>query len=135
MKKALKVILPLIIVIASFGGGFLAGKSPRFHHRGGPVGEFSERPVNRMKARLTRKLELTEQQQVSLKQILEEKRAQLKELKKEYRPLLREHRKSLNRSVMAILEPEQKKKYQQILRKHKERREERRAASARRRKG
>ncbi len=127
MKKAFKIILPLFIIAASFAGGFFMGKKHHRPHRGEP---FSERPMNRMKSKMVKKLDLSIEQQAQLDLIFDKKREELKVLRQEFKPKLREQRKNLNQNVMNILEPEQKKVFQEIQRKRKKRAQKRKRARA-----
>jgi Spy/CpxP family protein refolding chaperone len=115
-------ILFLAGILIGFLGGGLATKRMVAKSLDADPGA-RERHITRW---LTRKLDLTDEQQVEIRKIVRKSQAETRRIWAENLPRLRKLRASDTASIKKVLLPEQKEKYEKLIKKIRERRKVRR---------
>ena len=129
MRKTIKLLAPILLMLAALAGGYALGKGAEscerfdFHRRH----EMRNRMLEKMNARL----ELSPEQQTAIEQLLSEKREKLMALRKSIKPEFERIRESTGEQISAILSEDQRLKFEQMREEHRARRKQRRSRRGR----
>ena len=107
MKTALKYLLPVVLLAASFAGGIFYGRVQCFNRRF----DFRHREAfrERILDRMERGLSLSKEQREQVKTVLSNQREQFELLRKEIHPRFESIHNDTREKIRELLTPEQQK--------------------------